>query len=91
MKDQSTINETLLCQNIVGRWLWQSGEVKPGGLIPWEVEYANTVPDYYFWDKDKSSILILAGGIYEITVACFGRNSHPTLLINGEAILSRQE
>ena len=37
VKDQSVINETLLCQNIVGRWLWQSGEVKAGGLVPWEV------------------------------------------------------
>jgi hypothetical protein len=37
VKDQATINETLLCQNIIGRWLWQSGEIRAGGLIPWEV------------------------------------------------------
>lgn len=35
VKDQSIVNETLLCQNIIGRWLWESGQVKPGGLVPW--------------------------------------------------------
>jgi hypothetical protein len=25
LKDQATINETLCSENIVGRWMWQSG------------------------------------------------------------------
>jgi hypothetical protein len=44
--------------------MWQSGELKAGGLIPWESESANTVPDHYFWEKDKTSILIIAAGVY---------------------------
>ena len=35
LKDQASINETLCSENIVGRWLWQSGDTKSGGLIPW--------------------------------------------------------
>lgn len=79
----------MLCQNIIGRWLWQSGEVRPGGLVPWELEFANTVPDYYFWEKDKSSILVLASGIYEISVCIFGRNAIPNLIINGDSITAK--
>lgn len=37
LKDQSAINETLCSENIVGRWMWQSGDLKPGSLIPWEI------------------------------------------------------
>jgi hypothetical protein len=49
LKDQATINETLCSENIVGRWMWHSGDLKPGSLIPWESESANTVPDHFFW------------------------------------------
>lgn len=49
LKDQSAINETLCSENIVGRWMWQSGDLKPGSLIPWEIQSANTVPEHFFW------------------------------------------
>jgi len=63
--------------------MWKSGELKPGGLIPWESELANTVPDHFFWEKDKSSILIISTGIYEITACVFSKNSVLTILANG--------
>jgi len=86
LKDQATINETLCEENIVGRWIWQSGEVKPGGLIPWEGESANTVPDHFFWEKDKTSILIIAAGIYEVTACVFSKGSIISILANGEQV-----
>ena len=36
LKDLATVNETLCTENIVGRWMWHSGETKPGSIIPWE-------------------------------------------------------
>jgi hypothetical protein len=48
----------------VGRWTWESGELKAGGLVPWETQAANSVPDHYFWEKDKTSILIITAGVY---------------------------
>lgn len=44
------------------------------------------MPDYYFWEKDKTSILVLVGGFYEITACIFGKGCFPSLLINGESI-----
>jgi hypothetical protein len=35
IQDQATINETLCSENIIGRWLWNSGEVRAGCLVPW--------------------------------------------------------
>lgn len=58
-------------------------------MVPWESEYANTVPDYYFWEKDKTSILVLVAGIYQITSCIFGRNAIPNIIINGDPILAK--
>lgn len=48
------------------------------------------MPDYYFWEKDKTSILILVSGFYEITACVFGRGA-PNLQINGESIHSKSD
>ena len=63
--------------------MWTSGEVKAGGLLPWERESANTVPDYFFWEKDKTSILIMIEGVYEVTACVFGKGSSVSILANG--------
>jgi hypothetical protein len=63
--------------------MWQSGDLRPGSLIPWEIESANTVPEHFFWEKDKTSILILAPGIYEIKACIFSKSSTINVLING--------
>ena len=88
--DQATINETLCSENIVGRWLWHSGQAKTGNLVPWEVETVNTLPDNFLWDKDQTSILTLASGLYEITVNMFCKYK-PTisLLVNGDVVATR--
>ena len=91
LKDQASINETLCSENIVGRWLWRSGSLKAGGLIPWEIECANTIPDHFFWEKDKSSILVLAAGIYELTACIFSKAGSIIILINGEPLNQKTE
>lgn len=63
--------------------MWHSGELKPGSLIPWESESANTVPDHFFWEKDKTSILIIAPGVYEITACVFSRRAALSIMANG--------
>ncbi len=70
---------------IVGRWLWESGTLKAGSLIPWEKEAANTIPDHFFWEKNKTSILVLAAGMYELTACVFSNNCSVTLQINGDS------
>ena len=35
--DQAIINESLCNENIIGSWLWRSGELKSGSLVPWEL------------------------------------------------------
>jgi hypothetical protein len=66
--------------------MWYSGEVKSGSVIPWESESANTVPDYFFWEKDKPSILIITPGVYEVTACIFSKNASVTIMANGEAV-----
>jgi len=37
VNDQALINESLCTENIVGRWVWKSGDLKAGNTIPWEI------------------------------------------------------
>jgi len=89
VNDQALINESLCTENIVGRWAWKSGELRSGNTIPWEIQLANTLPDNFLWEKDKTSVLTVAPGLYEITFGFFAKKK-PTvqLLVNGEPILS---
>ena len=89
INDQAIINESLCSENIVGRWTWKSGELKGGSTVPWESQVVNTLPDNFLWEKDKSSILTVAAGLYEISFGFFAKKK-PTvqLLVNGEPIIS---
>ena len=42
------------------------GEVKTGSLVPWEVQLVNTLPDNFLWEKEKTVILVVAPGLYEV-------------------------
>jgi len=66
VNDQALINESLCTENILGRWAWKSGDLKSGSLVPWEIQLANTLPDNFLWEKDKTSILTVAPGLYEV-------------------------
>ena len=66
--------------------MWHSGEVKPGSILPWESESANTVPDYFFWEKDKTSVLVITSGVYEVTACVFSKGANISILANGEII-----
>lgn len=48
------------------------------------------MPDHYFWEKDKTSVLIISAGVYEVTACAFGRTII-TVLANGEAVNARGE
>ena len=60
-----------------------------GYAVPWEMQSVNTCPENFLWDEDKTCILTVAPGLYEITFGFFS-NKKPTvqLLVNGEAVLS---
>jgi hypothetical protein len=47
--DQTTINETLCSENILGRWVWNGQSLKNGNLIPWERQIINTLPENFGW------------------------------------------
>ena len=45
------------------------GELKAGGTVPWEIQLSNTLPDNFLWEKDKTSILTVAPGLYEVNTS----------------------
>lgn len=76
--EQNTINEALCAENCVARWLWKSGELQNGFAVPWEVQSVNTCPENFLWEEDKSAILTVAPGLYEINFGFFC-NKKPTI------------
>ncbi|KAJ3323026.1 hypothetical protein HDV06_002472 [Boothiomyces sp. JEL0866] len=53
------------------QWVWNSGKLKLGSAIPWNLETTNTDPDNFKWEQDHYNIRILDAGLYEINFAFF--------------------
>lgn len=89
MNNQNAINDILCKENIVGKWLWNSGTVKKGYIVPWETEHINTSPENFVWDKESTSILVNEKGIYVIGLSFFvSGQPNVQVYINGESVLS---
>lgn len=72
-----------------GRWLWRSGKVCRGGLVPWEVQVNNAVPQSLLWKADTEAITCTAPGLYHAKVGIFtGNPAGIQLCVNGEPIIS---
>lgn len=50
----------------------------------------NTCPENFLWQEDKTAILTVAPGLYEVSFGFYSNGKKPTvqLLVNGETILS---
>ena len=90
---QNSINNLYLNDNSFGRWIWKSGKLKSGKIIPFENQYSNTFSDNFLWEKDKGSIMISKGGFYNIIIGIFNKGKKAVIhvLINGENIITKNE
>jgi len=92
LNDQALINEALCAENTVGRWVWKSGELHHKEQVPWEVQAVNTCPDNFLWEKNKTSIITVAPGLYEIKLGFYSKKQpFVQVFVNGEPILSVQQ
>jgi hypothetical protein len=88
LKEQNIINEALCAENCVARWLWKSGDIKNGN-VPWEIQTINTCPENFIWEKDKTTVLALSAGLYQVSFGVFSRKkSSIQLLVNGEVVIT---
>ena len=57
--------------------------------MPWEVQSVNTCPENFLWEEEKTIILTVAPGLYEISLGFFCHKK-PTVqvIVNGETILT---
>lgn len=70
----------------MARFQWRNGEIQ-NHLVPWDYEVINTLPDNFVWEKGKTSILIVAPGVYQICCGFFGKEKFAvTVIVNGETI-----
>ena len=89
MNNQAMINDIICNENQVGRWLWKTGKIKGGYAIPWDTQSVNTAPDNYIWEKDKTMITVVKGGIYQVSLG-FYANKKPNvqIIVNTEMVIS---
>lgn len=73
LNEQALVNEALCAENCLGRWIWKSGDLYHKNQVPWEVQAINTCPDNFLWEKDKSSLICVAPGLYEISFGFYSR------------------
>jgi hypothetical protein len=86
-QEQLLVNEVLCAENCVGRWIWKSGALLGNYAVPWEVQSVNTCPDNFLWEKDKSTLVAVAPGLYQVCWGFFAKRP-PTLQlsVNGEPV-----
>ena len=89
LNEQALVNEALCAENCLGRWIWKSGDLYHKNQVPWEVQAINTCPDNFLWEKEKSSLICVAPGLYQI---CFGfyakKQPIVQVFLNGEPLFS---
>ncbi|CAG9320739.1 unnamed protein product [Blepharisma stoltei] len=82
--EQSLINEILLGENCLGKWLWKSGK-ETNNYIPWETEISNTCPTNFIWKPNTIEISVIAPGLYEISYGFYSsKKPNITVYINDE-------
>ena len=88
---QEVINNIYLIENSTGIWKWVSSKLN-NGYIPLEIEYYNTMRDNYLWEEDRTSLMIINKGVYNIKVVIFTNNNDIkiTLVVNGENMVSKE-
>ena len=90
MNNQNSINSYLAKENSIGKWLWESGNISKGYAVPWEVQFINTMPENFIWEKDDICIMVKEKGIYLLSLAFFVREKpNVQVIINGESVLSQ--
>ena len=88
LESQGVVLEALCAENVIGRWIWKSGDVLAGYAVPWEVQSVNTCPDNFIWEKNNTNILAAAPGLYQISAGVFGKRKPSVhILVNGETFI----
>ena len=89
LNEQALVNEALCAENCVGRWIWKSGDLFHKNQVPWEVQAINTCPDNFLWEKNKSSIICVAPGLYQLIFGFYSKKE-PTIqvFLNGEPLMT---
>ena len=86
--EQAGISGVLMAENCVGRWIWRSGHLN-SSAVPWEIQSTNTCPDNFIWDQDRTHIMTIAPGLYEVHYAFFVQaEPEVSCMVNGEVVLS---
>lgn len=89
LQEQALLNSTLIAELCLGRWIWKCQKTRGGGLVPWNLQTANSDPANLVWEKDRTHITCVAAGLYEISVGFFSqRKPSVKVLVNSEPVLT---
>lgn len=85
------MTDALCAENCVGRWYWKTGSLKNDDAVPWEEQSINTCPENFLWEENKTSILTVAPGVYELKCGLFSNKHKPhfDVMINGMKCISK--
>lgn len=66
VEEQEKINSLLCSENIIAKWVWNSGTLKGGNLVAWDRLTVNTLPENYKWKKGEPQLLVDQAGFYQL-------------------------
>jgi len=89
LQEQAALCKALASEFCLGRWIWKSLKTKTGGVVPWNIQTANSDPGNLVWEKDKGYIACLTPGLYEVQFGFFSRRRPVVKLhVNTEPVLT---
>mmetsp|Transcript_19086 Transcript_19086/g.34712 ORF Transcript_19086/g.34712 Transcript_19086/m.34712 type:complete len:776 (-) Transcript_19086:1549-3876(-) len=88
VSEQNSLNQLFCSENCTGRWIWRSGNTR-SGLVPWEAEAINACPENFIWERESTSIVTIAPGLYEVSWGFFGKKKpNVELIVNSDPVLN---
>lgn len=71
LRDQAVVNALVAGDLQSARWLWKSGGVLKGGVVPWDVEAFNGDPEALGWEPGRGYVVAMLPGLYEVSFGFF--------------------
>ena len=90
-KEYRVLTQHVSAEMMVGRWIWKSGRLNKGKMIPWNVQCINTNPSNFVWNENSEQLRTIVPGLYEIKIGIFtDRDPRICVQLNNRTVLSSQ-
>lgn len=90
ISEQENLNTNLCILSPSAKYIWKSGDLLNGNLIPWDLQSVNTMPDNFLWNRAES-VLVVTPGLYQVSLGVYNIKQKKGILqviVNGNVMVN---